>query len=151
MSVMAYSFRRQGRRHTPSQLDMLHQLMHKVLRSVSGWSALPWLLAISACGGSPSGPTPDVTITVTASGVTPREVRVAAGGRVTFLNNDTRPHAMSSDPIQTHTDCPPMNDVGFLNPGQSRTTGALNVKGTCGFHDHTNESDPIFKGRIIVE
>jgi len=130
---------------------MLHLLMRKALRSVSGWSALLWLFLASGCGGGPSGPTADVTITVTESGVTPTEVRVAAGGRVTFLNNDARPHAMSSDPIQLHTDCPAINDVGFLNPGQSRATGALNVKRTCGFHDHTNESDPIFKGRILVE
>jgi plastocyanin len=130
---------------------MLHLLMRKALRSLAGYSALPWLFVASGCGGGPSGPTADVTITVTASGVTPTEVRVAAGGRVTFLNNDARPHAMSSDPIQLHTDCPAINDVGFLNPGQSRATGALNVKRTCGFHDHTNESDPIFKGRILVE
>ena len=130
---------------------MLHLLMRKALRSLHEWPVLSWLFIMSACGGGPSGPTPDITITVTASGVTPTEVRVAAGGRVTFLNNDTRPHAMSSDPTQVHTDCPAINDVGFLNPGQSRTTGALNVKRTCGFHDHTNESDPIFKGRIIVE
>jgi hypothetical protein len=58
---------------------------------------------------------------------------------------------MSSDPTQVHTDFPPINDVGFVNPGQSRQTGAMNVKRTCGFHDHTNENDPIYKGRIIVE
>jgi hypothetical protein len=76
---------------------------------------------------------------------------VTVGARVTFINNDTRPHAMSSDPIQLHTDCPAINDVGFLNPGQSRSTGALNVARTCGFHDHTNELDPTWKGRIIVQ
>jgi len=42
-------------------------------------------------------------------------------------------------------------NVGFLNPGQSGATGTLNVKGACGCHDHLNESDPIFKGRILVE
>ena len=110
------------------------------------------LLGATACGSSPSSPsTGDVTITISSSGVAPPEVRIPVGGRVTFLNNDSRPHAMSSDPIQVHTDCPPINDVGFVNPGQSRQTGAMNVKRTCGFHDHTNENDPIYKGRIIVE
>jgi len=71
--------------------------------------------------------------------------------QVTFLNSDARPHAMSSDPFQVHTDCPAINDVGFLNPGQQGSTGVLTAKRTCGFHDHTNETDPIFKGRIIVE
>ena len=110
------------------------------------------LVVVIACGsGSPSSPSSDVTITITSSGVSPTEVRIAAGGRVTFFNNDSRPHAMSSDPIQVHSDCPPINDVGFLNPGQRGSTGAMNVKRTCGFHDHTNENDPIFKGNIIVE
>jgi plastocyanin len=106
---------------------------------------------VAAGCGSSTAPSSDVTITIRATGPSPAEMRVPVGARVSFVNNDTRPHAMSSDPIQTHTDCPPINDVGFLNPGQSRSTGALNVAGTCGFHDHTNELDATFKGRIIVQ
>jgi len=110
------------------------------------------LVGVVSCGSSsPSSPSSDVTITITSSGVSPVEVHIAVGGHVTFFNNDSRPHAMSSDPIQVHTDCPPINDVGFLNPGQRGSTGAMNVKRTCGFHDHTNENDPIFKGRIVIE
>ena len=111
-----------------------------------------WLAIAMGCGSSMSpSPNPAATVTITSSGVSPVEVRIASGGRVTFLNNDARPHAMSSDPIQVHTDCPSINDVGFLNPGQQGSTGVLTVRRTCGFHDHTNETDPIFKGRIIVE
>jgi len=107
---------------------------------------------MSACGsGSPAAPTSDITISITSSGVAPTEVHVGVGGRVTFVNNDARPHAMSSDPVQVHTDCPAINDVGFLNPGQRGSTAAMTIKRTCGFHDHTNENDPIFKGRIVVE
>ena len=109
------------------------------------------LLAVT-CGGSPSGPSSaNATVTITANGPTPSEVRVPVGGRVMFLNSDARPHAMSSDPLQVHTDCPAINDVGFLNPGQSGTTGILNVARTCGFHDHTNELDATFRGRIVVQ
>jgi hypothetical protein len=104
------------------------------------------------CGGSPSGPSPaNATITISATGPTPIEVRVPIGGRVMFLNSDARPHAMSSDPVTLHTDCPAINDVGFLNPGQSRTTGVLNAARTCGYHDHTNELDAAFRGRIVVQ
>jgi plastocyanin len=107
---------------------------------------------IAGCGGGPSSPsTADATITISSAGVSPSEVRIPAGGRVNFVNNDARPHAMSSDPIQVHTDCPAINDVGFVNPGQTRSSGVLSIKRTCGFHDHTNETDPIFKGRIIIE
>jgi plastocyanin len=75
------------------------------------------------------------TVSITPTGVSPTEVRVPVGGRVTFVNNDVRPHAMSSDPITTHTDCPAINDVGTLSPGQSRSTGTLDVARICGFHD----------------
>src|SRR5687767_10351532 len=103
---------------------------------------------VSACGGSPSGPAPGETVvSISAAGVSPTEVRVQRGGRVTFTNTDVRPHAVSSDPIQTHTDCPAVNEVGTINPGQSRRTGELTVARVCGFHDHNNENDPTFKGR----
>lgn len=110
-------------------------------------------LLIARCGGSPSEPSPNAsaTITITVTGISPTEVRIPVGGQVLFVNNDARPHAMSSDPITVHTDCPAINDVGTLAPGQSRSTGPLTVARTCGFHDHTNELDPTWKGRIIIQ
>jgi plastocyanin len=110
-------------------------------------------LAVTTCGGGGStspGPT-DVTVSVTADGPRPVEVTVPRGGRVTFTNSDVRSHAVSSDPIQTHTDCPALNEVGTINPGTSRTTGTLDVARVCGYHDHNNETDPTFKGRIVVQ
>ena len=92
--------------------------------------------ALAGCGGgdSPSTPSPnEPTVTISATGVTPTQVRIPVGGRVSFVNNDIRPHAMSSDPITTHTDCPAINDVGTLTPGQKRSTGTLDVARTCGF------------------
>lgn len=109
-------------------------------------------LFAAACGGGSTAPsTTDPVVTLTSSGASPVEVRIPVGGRVTFLNSDARTHAMSSDPITTHTDCPAINDVGVLNPGQSRSTSPLTVARTCGFHDHTNEEDPKWKGRIVVQ
>src|SRR3954447_3314494 len=109
----------------------------------------------AACGGSSSTPTTpstnSPTVTFSSTGISPVEVRIASGGTVTSLNGDSRPHAVSSDPITIHTDCPAINDVGTLNPGQSRSTGVLTIRRTCGFHDHTNETDTRWQGRIIVE
>ena len=121
------------------------------------WMLRPALLAacvlLPRCGGDGNAPTPtgDPVITITAGGLSVVEVRVPVGGRVVFANEDVRPHAMSSDPVQTHLDCPAINDVGTLQPGQRRSTGALTVARTCGFHDHTNEFDNTWKGRIIVQ
>lgn len=110
-------------------------------------------IIVATCGGGGTtmpGPT-DVTITITAQGPRPVEVTVPRGGRVTFTNSDVRSHAVSSDPIQTHTDCPALNEVGTVNPGTSRTSGTLDIVRVCGFHDHNNETDPTFKGRVIVQ
>jgi len=126
-------------------------------------SALALMLTVAACGGgdggstTPSSPTPTpapsggATITITSSGVSPRAVTVSAGSRVTFVNNDSRAHEMASDPHPSHTACPAINDVGFLQAGQSRTTGNLNTPRTCGYHDHNRESDTSLQGTITVQ
>jgi plastocyanin len=126
-------------------------------------AALMLALAATTCGGgdsSPSSPTPNpspgggssgATITITSSGVSPRTVTVSAGSRVTFVNNDSRPHTMASNPHPAHTDCPAINDVGFLQLGQNRLTGNLNTPRTCGFHDHDLPSDTSLQGSITIQ
>lgn len=109
------------------------------------------LFTITACSSSPSGPSPAATVTVGASGIQPREVRIETWDVVTFINTDSRPHAIVSDPVDLHTQCPAINRVGTLQPGESRETGALNLKANCGFHDHTNPADAAYQGRIVVE
>jgi hypothetical protein len=105
----------------------------------------------SACGSRPSAPTAAATITIGPTGVSPKDVHIRAWNFVTFVNNDTRTHTIASDPVDLHTQCPPVNRVGVLQPGESRDTSTLNLAGTCGFHDHGNPSDPAFQGRVIVE
>ena len=105
----------------------------------------------AACGSAPTAPSEDAVITIGPSGVSPAEVRIKAWGRVKFVNSDTQPHTMVSDPIDTHNQCPPVNQIGLLAPGESRTTGTLNLARTCGYHDHNNQTDPSLKGRIIVQ
>jgi len=102
---------------------------------------------------SPSNgsPTSSATITITSSGVSPKTVTIAAGGRVTFTNNDTRTHNMQSDPHPEHTDCPELGQVGFLTPGQSLTSGNLNAVRTCGYHDHDDFSNTRFWGTIVIQ
>jgi hypothetical protein len=67
------------------------------------------------------------------------------------MNNDNRPHTMNSDPHPEHTDCPAINDVGFLTPGQSRSTGNLNTIRTCRYHDHDRDSDTSLQGSIVIQ
>jgi plastocyanin len=92
-----------------------------------------------------------MTITISANSVSPRTLTVPTGSRVTFVNNDTRAHDMASDPHPEHTTCPAINDVGFLQPGQSRTTGNLNTARNCGFHDHNQPSVTSLQGTITIQ
>lgn len=120
-------------------------------------AALVTVLLLISCGGdSPSPPTSPppsnnpFTFTITASGVTPKELAVPPGTRVLFVNNDTRRRNMTSDPHPEHDICPELNVVGLLNVGQSKETGNLNTVRTCGFHDHDDPDNNTVKGRIII-
>lgn len=106
----------------------------------------------SGPSGPPSGPPPvaTTTITITSSGASPLNIEVALGSRVRFVNNDTRAHNMASDPHPIHTDCPAINQVGLLLPGQMRETGNLVEARTCGFHDHDNPTVASLNGSITI-
>ncbi|MGD9903433.1 MAG: hypothetical protein AB7U83_08175 [Vicinamibacterales bacterium] len=124
----------------------------------------------AGCGGgggggnsAPTAPSPGggtggggaaatATITIGADGrVSPSTVTIAVGGRVTFVNNHNRNHDMSSDPHPSHEDCPAMDQVGFLTPGQSRTSGNFTTARRCGFHDHNEPSNAGLVGTIVVQ
>jgi plastocyanin len=113
------------------------------------------LMTIAACGSSesPPAPTPNnpnvITIS-TAGTASPNELTVSPGTRVLFTNSHSRRHDMTSDPHPEHSDCPELNQVGLLNPGQSRESGNLVAVRTCGFHDHDEPSNANLKGRIII-
>jgi plastocyanin len=127
-----------------------------------GSAAIASALTLAACGGgdsTPMSPTPTptptptpggTTITITSSGVSPQSLTVPPGTRVTFFNSDTRNHEMNSDPHPSHGDCPEIDQVAFLSPGQSKQTGNLNTIRTCGYHDHNQPSTTSLQGTIII-
>jgi plastocyanin len=109
----------------------------------------------SGTGGGPisgsSGPS-GATITIGAnSAVSPSLVTITVGQSVTFVNNDSRTHDMASDPHPLHTDCPPMNAVGVISPGQTKSTNAFTTARTCGFHDHDDPNNTALQGRVIIQ
>ncbi len=125
-------------------------------------STLAMLALQVACGGgysaAPSTPSSSqgsagslsATVHITATGVSPKEVRIGAGGQVTFVNDDTRSHEMMSDPHPTHNGCPEINQVGSINPGQSRATATFMESRTCGFHDNRQDGVDALRGTIVV-
>jgi len=111
--------------------------------------------AVAACGDSNTTPAPTPqpntnSITITAAGANPKNIQVALGSRVLFINNDSRPHWPASDPHPEHTDCPEFDQIGTLLPNQSRETGNLVVAETCGFHDHLNPDLTALRGQVTV-
>jgi hypothetical protein len=135
---------------------------------VTSRRALIWLTAASmltaGCGGSasstaPASPTPapgptapqSVVITIAGGAVSPKNVVVPVGSQITFVNHDAVEHLMFSDPHPEHTDCPDINQVGYLTPGQTRQTGNLNIVRTCGFHDHERPTEDGLRGTITIQ
>jgi plastocyanin len=114
------------------------------------------MVAFASCGGAspPGSPTPSDNpnrITISAPGVmSPSQLTVSPGSRVLFINNDSRPHQIASDPHPEHTDCPEINQVGLLPSGQQRETGNFVTVRTCGVHDHDDPDNANLHARIVI-
>lgn len=103
-------------------------------------------------GGGGGGSVSTTTITINANGaVTPNDITVSPGTRVTFTNSHNRNHEMHSDPHPQHGDCPEIDDVGFLAPGQTKLTGNLNTVRVCSYHDHNDPTNAGLIGRIRIQ
>jgi hypothetical protein len=113
-------------------------------------------LLLTACGGgkTPTSPQPPPTtgptVTIGSAGLSPRAIDVPVGGRLTIVNNDTVSHDMGSDPHPFHEDCPELNQIGMLAPGQTRTSGNLVEARTCGMHDHIRPLVTSLQLRITI-
>ena len=123
------------------------------------------MLAGWGCSSSPIAPTPSTgppaptapappagppTVTISATGFSPLEITVPVAGRVTFVNSDRIGHDIAGGFEHNSRDCPEVEVVGFLVPGQSRETATFDQAVTCRFHDHANVGNPAYQGRIVV-
>jgi plastocyanin len=83
--------------------------------------------------------------------MTPLEITIDVGQRVTFVNNDVRAHDVVGGADPSHPDCPEILQAGFLAAGQRSDTGVFTSVRTCAYHDHTALGVPAFSGRIIIK
>ena len=134
--------------------------MRNGLNLAIGSAAAMVMTVALACGGASSTsatptpmPTPVTTntITITNNVASPLSITVTRGSQVTILNSDSRSHQMESDPHPEHTDCPELNQIGFLNAGQSRQSGNLNTARKCGMHDHNSPETAGLKVTITIQ
>lgn len=106
----------------------------------------PLLSVGNLIGGDGQSP----TISITSGGVSPKVLVVRQGQRVLFVNRDSVAHEMASDLHPTHERWPAMNQVGYLEPGQSRETGNLNTEGVISYHDHLDAQNEALLGSIQI-
>jgi plastocyanin len=129
---------------------------------------LAGLLILAACGASSTSPggggtavvvkdggtggASGATVTMTANGVSASTVTVSVGQTVTFVNNDTRSHEIASNPHPQHGSCPGIEaGLGVIAPGETKQTHNFGNAGTCGYHDHQDDTNTRFQGSIIVQ
>jgi plastocyanin len=136
----------------------------RILKILSGVTAAAAIAAAMSCGSSssPSGASTSPTAGCTPSAnpatfviqnntICPSTLTVARGTQITILNSDSLVHNMTSDPHPEHTDCPELNQIGFLNPGQSRQSGNLNTARRCGMHDHDAPNTASLKATVTIQ
>lgn len=129
--------------------------------SFRGAIAIVAAAAAASCGGggytAPTSMTPPgvvagsigATISLTANGPVPADVRIEPTQKVRFINNDTRPHQINTNPHNVHSDCP-ANNTAVLNPGQQVDSGNFDTVKACGYHNHLLPGDQKFWGVIRV-
>jgi plastocyanin len=110
----------------------------------------------AACGSStPTGATQatdgaahamPLTVMILPTGMSPDEVSVAVGDRVGFMNHDTVPRHVAGGPDPARPECPEIDVVGRIMPGEIRATAPLPSARTCEYHVQSTT----FKGRIVI-
>lgn len=80
-------------------------------------------------------------------GFSPKTITVKVGTAVTWVNKDTDPLQVASNPHPAHTDYSALNSVGLIQPGASKSF-TFPAAGTFGYHNHL---EPNNAGTVIVE
>jgi len=121
--------------------------------STSSAPTAPTLPVTTTAPTTPTTPAPagSPTITITASGMSPLDITIAVGQRVTFINNDVRPHDVVGGVDPSHPECPEIVQMGFLSAGQRGETAPFSAAATCPYHDHTELGVAAFSGHIIIK
>ena len=105
-------------------------------------------LLIRSNDGQDAQAVADVTVEVTASALQPETIKIKKGGSVTWINKDTAPHLIESDPYPEASTLPSLNSGEALSTGESYTH-TFDETGTFTYHDQLNPST--LKGAVVVE
>lgn len=89
----------------------------------------------------------EVAVSIVSTGFTPAQIKVKAGTKVTWTNQDTVAHQPSSNPHPVHIDLAELGTGPVLQQGQTFSFTPIKP-GTWGYHDHLNAA---LGGTIEVE
>jgi plastocyanin len=106
----------------------------------TGW----WLYANRADIASESDP---MEVLITANGFEPGTVLIKSGTEVMWINADSEPHRVTSNPHPEGDDLPGLDSVEPLGPGASYSY-TFEQSGSYGYHDYYN---PETNGVVEVE
>jgi hypothetical protein len=135
-----------------------------VLGLAQGAAALLAALCVAACGSaitsSPSSlplldpsqlRSDDPAVTISSGGVDPQVLHLNSPVTVKFTNNDRVAHKFEAAPELGDGDCPEMNQLGTLEPGQLGNVAFTRLGGfICAFHDAAAPSNLSFKGLLVI-
>ena len=128
------------------------RIRHGVMAATIVAAVLPAV----ACGSSPASPSPSgqthtlvSTVMLESSGLNPREITVAVGEQVSFMNHDTVAHTVAGGSAPSQPDCAEISAVGVLAPFEIRPTAVFSSAKTCDYHVPRG-GVVLFSGRIIV-
>jgi plastocyanin len=105
---------------------------------MGGMSNLPSLLGQNSSS---------VTVTITSDGTNPANVTVAPGMTITWTNNDTIPHVLSSDTLPTQDGKPFLTSAIF--PG-STSQFTVPVNAAAGTYAYISKTSQTVSGNIII-
>ena len=88
---------------------------------------------------------PEVQVSISQQGFSPKSVQVKLGDMVTWINNGTSEHEIAADPFPTKTSLPGL-DSGQMSIGQSYQF-KFTTPGTYTYHDQLN---PLLSGVVVV-
>lgn len=125
-------------------------------RSKLLWAGLVAIIVILLIGwlagrkdDSPKQPvaTGKAVVQITAGGFVPATLKVPYGTEVEWINADSEPRRVASNPHPDHSDVPGLNSKDSIQPGGSYKF-IVTQPGTVGYHDHTR---PTVNGTLQVE
>ena len=110
----------------------------------------PLIVALATCSNA-MAPSQEAgaTVTIRSDGMTPKEVTLNRGNRVTIRNLDSQPHQPMSDPHAAHNSCAALN-FASIPAGARAESAVINDALDCRLHDEMNVGKAAFTTRILI-